>query len=159
MKILRIENSNGYGFESCIGDKRKKCFNPFIRFGFPISDSDTITAIQNIQFYIGISQHMRFLPLYDLHKKLIIEENNILKRFNFISEKKFIKILNELGFNIYLYEILKSIKDDGFEIVFLEQHILKKEIYKAADIKGWCYIPNKEFNIKSHRKLKKDFFF
>jgi len=176
-RTLRIENSEGFGFEVCNYPKRRKDFSSDIRFGFMkpstkiVNDayknrpndertiSDKLSSIEHIQFYIGITQHLDILPPSTLAIKILKEENNILKEVQFLSEEKFIKELNKLGFYLYEYRV-SDIRYRGFdEVAFYDYNILDKEQYKAANNSTRkTYTPKSTWDLRKSRKLDKNSF-
>lgn len=166
--VLRIEDKNGYGFETSFSEKRKKFFHPDIRYGFlkPTSlefeyakthVSCKLTQIEHIQFYIGITQYLDLLPLYSIHKEIIYEdEYQNLKKIKFLKESEFIKRIEELGFKIYEYTV-DQIEWRGFgEVSFHVKSIFNKKEYIPKDeFTLEEYVPKEVKNLKKNRNLTK----
>ncbi len=181
-KIIRIENKDGYGFESCVSKIRQNTFDSDVRFGFTrcyykfgghFDNPVELTTIEHIQLYIAVTQFLDILPLYTLSKKLIsVTDDGIFYRFKTMPEDTFIKELKKLGFTMYVYYVpkeytLKHQKFNSNEITFLYQDddknklFLKKELYKPKKRKVKIVKPLKhvKWNISNNRHLKLEYFY
>ena len=168
MVIYRIEDMYGFGFETSNYKKRQLYFDSDVRFGF-IDDEYKVgdlklSIIDHIQLYIGITQYLSVLPLFELSQKIITVENNCLKKFHSLSESDFLVELKKCGFDLYLYEIddrftMSHDKFNSNEVVFLYRLHSKKTKYKPnVDSNGVTLHFNKEWDVAKNRHLTEDMF-
>lgn len=173
MNILRIENSEGFGFETCFSEKRRNVLSSLgdARHGFgfypkvlsykyyDFNRNIALTKIQHIQLYIGLCTRFEFHPLYNLALKIVkVDKNNCIKSINFLSDKKFVSELKNLGFELNSYQSNKIIRKFRNDITFVPgiKSSYKPKRNKSFKIK-WIH-DNSRWNIDKNCFLNKENF-